>query len=64
VRFRNLLIADLDGERLVLLSSHIVSDVKATATHIALINLNLHGFIGNLVSVTTGNSESANILPS
>jgi ABC-type multidrug transport system ATPase subunit len=37
VRFRNL-IADLAGERLVLLSTHIVSDVEATATSIALIN--------------------------
>lgn len=37
VRFRNL-IADLSGERIVLLSTHIVSDVEATATTIALIN--------------------------
>ncbi len=37
VRFRNL-IADLSGQRLVLLSTHIVSDVEATATSIALIN--------------------------
>ena len=37
VRFRNL-IADLAGERLVLLSTHIVSDVEATATSIALIH--------------------------
>lgn len=37
VRFRNL-IADLAGERIVLLSTHIVSDVEATATTIALIN--------------------------
>ncbi len=36
VRFRNL-ISDLAGERLVLLSTHIVSDVEATATSIALI---------------------------
>jgi ABC-type multidrug transport system ATPase subunit len=36
VRFRNL-ISDLSGERLVLLSTHIVSDVEATATSIALI---------------------------
>lgn len=35
-RFRNL-ISDLAGERLVLLSTHIVSDVEATATSIALI---------------------------
>lgn len=37
VRFRNL-ISDLAGERLVLLSTHIVSDVEATDTSIALIN--------------------------
>jgi ABC-type multidrug transport system ATPase subunit len=37
VRFRNLL-SDLGGERLVLLSTHIVSDVEATATGIALID--------------------------
>lgn len=36
VRFRNLL-SDLSGERIVLLSTHIVSDVEATATRIALI---------------------------
>ena len=36
VRFRNLL-AELSGERIVLLSTHIVSDVEASATHIALI---------------------------
>jgi len=37
VRFRNLL-TDLSGERLVILSTHIVSDVEATATRIVLIN--------------------------
>jgi ABC-type multidrug transport system ATPase subunit len=37
VRFRNL-IADLSGERIVILSTHIVSDVEATATSIAIIN--------------------------
>jgi len=37
VRFRNLL-SDLSGERIVILSTHIVSDVEATATHIALID--------------------------
>lgn len=36
VRFRNLL-SELSGERVVILSTHIVSDVEATATHIALI---------------------------
>ncbi len=37
VRFRNLL-SDLAGERIVLLSTHIISDAEATATEIALIN--------------------------
>ena len=36
VRFRNLL-SELSGERIVILSTHIVSDVEATATAIALI---------------------------
>jgi ABC-2 type transport system ATP-binding protein len=37
VRFRNLL-AELPGERIVILSTHMVSDVEATATEIALIS--------------------------
>jgi len=37
VRFRNLL-SDLSGERVVILSTHIVSDVEATANDIAIIN--------------------------
>jgi ABC-type multidrug transport system ATPase subunit len=37
VRFRNLL-SDLSGERIIILSTHIVSDVEATATEIVLIN--------------------------
>jgi ABC-2 type transport system ATP-binding protein len=37
VRFRNLL-SDLSGERIVILSTHIVSDVESTATDIAIIN--------------------------
>jgi len=37
VRFRNLL-SDLAGDRIVILSTHIVSDVEAAATEIALIN--------------------------
>ncbi len=36
VRFRNLL-SELSGERIVILSTHIVSDIEATATGIALI---------------------------
>lgn len=37
VRFRNLL-TDLSGERIVILSTHIVSDIEATATEVALMN--------------------------
>ena len=37
VRFRNLL-SDLAGERIVILSTHIVSDAEATATQIAVIH--------------------------
>ncbi len=37
VRFRNLL-SDLSSAMIVILSTHIVSDVEATATHIALIH--------------------------
>jgi ABC-type multidrug transport system ATPase subunit len=37
VRFRNLL-AELPGERIVILSTHIVSDVEAAATDVALIS--------------------------
>ena len=37
VHFRNLL-ADLAGERIVILSTHIVSDVEATATEVAILN--------------------------
>ncbi|MBC8162302.1 MAG: ABC transporter ATP-binding protein [Roseiflexaceae bacterium] len=37
VRFRNLL-TDLSGERIIILSTHIVSDIEATATEVALMN--------------------------
>lgn len=37
VRFRNLL-TELSGERVIILSTHIVSDVEAAATDIAIIN--------------------------
>ena len=37
VRFRNLL-SDLSGQRIVILSTHIVSDVEATATEIVVVN--------------------------
>lgn len=37
VRFRNLL-SDLSGERIIILSTHIVSDVEATATEIVVVN--------------------------
>ncbi len=37
VRFRNLL-SDLSGERIILLSTHIVSDIESTATEIVIIS--------------------------
>ncbi|MFC2144714.1 ABC transporter ATP-binding protein [Actinomycetota bacterium] len=37
IHFRNIL-ADLPGERIVILSTHIVSDIEASATSIAIIN--------------------------
>ena len=37
LRFRNLL-SEMAGERIVILSTHVVSDVEAVATHIALIS--------------------------
>ena len=37
IRFRNLL-SELSGNRIVILSSHIVSDIEATATSIAIMN--------------------------
>lgn len=37
IRFRNLL-TDLSGERIVILSSHIVSDIEAAASSIAIMN--------------------------
>jgi ABC-2 type transport system ATP-binding protein len=46
VRFRNLL-SELSGERIVILSTHIVSDVEATATEIAILRK------GNLVTHAT-----------
>jgi ABC-2 type transport system ATP-binding protein len=56
VRFRNLL-SELAGERIVILSTHIVSDVEAVATHIALINhgeLVVHGAPESLLESLSG----------
>lgn len=56
VRFRNLL-SDLSGERIVLLSTHIVSDVEATATSIALIDrgeLRMHALPEELLQAVAG----------
>ncbi len=56
VRFRNLL-SDLSGERIVILSTHIVSDVEATATDIALISqgrLVAHAAPENLLAAVEG----------
>jgi ABC-type multidrug transport system ATPase subunit len=56
VRFRNLL-SELSGERIVILSTHIVSDVEAVATDIALIaqgQLVAHGAPENLLAAVSG----------
>jgi ABC-type multidrug transport system ATPase subunit len=56
VRFRNLL-SELSGERIVILSTHIVSDVEAVATDIAILahgQLLAHGAPESLLSQVTG----------
>ena len=56
VRFRSLL-AELAGERIVILSSHIVSDIEATATSIAVIKkgqLQFHGAPEDLLRPVEG----------
>ncbi len=56
VRFRSL-IAELSGERIVILSTHIVSDVEATATAIAIIkkgHLILHDLPENILQLVEG----------
>ncbi len=56
VRFRNLL-SELAGERIVILSTHIVSDVEAVATSIALIDhgqLVVHGAPESLLESVGG----------
>jgi ABC-type multidrug transport system ATPase subunit len=56
VRFRNLL-SELSGERIVILSTHIVSDVEATAARIALMSDGLllhHGTPEEMLLLTEG----------
>lgn len=56
VRFRNLL-SDLSGQRIIILSTHIVSDVEATATEIVIINKGCkvqHSVPENLLNVLDG----------
>lgn len=56
VRFRNLL-SELSGERIVILSTHIVSDVEAVATSIAILahgQLLAHGAPEELLASVTG----------
>ncbi len=54
VRFRNLL-SDLSGDRIVILSTHIVSDVESTATSIAIIHE------GDLLTHTTPENLIKNV---
>src|SRR6202050_3273234 len=56
VRFRNLL-SELSGERIVILSTHIVSDVEAVATNIAILahgRLLAHGSPESILSAVAG----------
>ena len=56
MRFRHLL-TDLAGERLVILSTHIVSDVEASATSLAVMaagQLRFHGSPGQLLALADG----------
>lgn len=56
INFRNIL-SDLSGERIVILSTHIVSDVEASATSIAIINkgrLITHASPEELLTLATG----------
>jgi ABC-2 type transport system ATP-binding protein len=56
IQFRNLL-SDLSGERIIILSTHIVSDVEAAATEIVLINkgqLVRHGVPEELLRMVDG----------
>ncbi len=56
VRFRNLL-SELSGERIVILSTHIVSDVEAVATNIAILahgRLLAHGSPESILDGVTG----------
>ena len=65
VRFRNLL-AELSGERIVILSSHIVSDVEAAATSIAVVkegSLLLHAAPEELLQMAEGKTWEI-IIPS
>jgi ABC-type multidrug transport system ATPase subunit len=65
VRFRNLL-AELAGERIVILSTHIVSDVEASATSIAVIaggRLLAHGAPETLLAAVEGRVWEALLPP-
>src|ERR1700675_1896601 len=56
VRFRNLL-SELSGERIVILSTHIVSDIEAVATNIAILaqgRLLAHGAPEELLATVDG----------
>jgi ABC-type multidrug transport system ATPase subunit len=63
VRFRNLL-AELAGDRIVILSSHIVSDVEAAATSIAVIkegHLQVHAAPETLLQTVKGKTWETTI---
>jgi ABC-type multidrug transport system ATPase subunit len=56
VRFRNVL-ADLSGDRIVLLSTHIVQDIEAIAAEVILLNtgtIAFHGPVGSFIEAARG----------
>lgn len=56
VRFRNVL-ADLSGDRIVLLSTHIVQDIEAIAGEVILLSsgaITFHGQVGSLIEAARG----------
>ncbi len=63
VRFRNLL-SDLSGDRIVILSSHIVSDLETVASDIAIINhgtLVIHDFPHEMLQTVDNRVFEANL---
>lgn len=63
VRFRNLL-SEIAGERIVILSTHIVGDIEATCENIAIMDrgeIVYNGTVSELLSLAEGNIYTADI---